>query len=194
MANDATIRVPRAIRSQWREWTAIVALFAQRRPGRHHVSKTNYQRLHGELLSRCQEKLASAEERCPLYQRMTELARPWRSVEALDAAEVEIARDLFDRCRGVQRVLGDRPAAARQARASLFLALSAGAAVAAAAVWMHAGDTSPWNLHTWSVALRRSWRVLAQAVGASDHSLILGGRIVAVGLAIVLVWTSRGRR
>ncbi len=194
MTSGETIRVPRAIRSQWREWTAIVALFAQRRPGRHHVSKTNYQRLHGELLSRCQEKLASAEERCPLYQRMTELARPWRSVEALDAAEVEIARDLFDRCREVQRVLGDRPAAARQARASLFLALSAGAAVAAAAVWMHAGDTSPWNLHTWSVALRRSWRVLAQAVGASDHSLILGGRIVAVGLAIVLVWTSRGRR
>ena len=194
MANDATIRVPRAIRSQWREWTAIVALFAQRQPGRHHVSKTNYQRLHGELLSQCQEKLASAEERCPLYQRMTELARPWRSVEALDAAEVEIARDLFDRCREVQRVLGDRPAAARQARASLLLAVSAGAAVAAAAVWMHAGDTSPWNLHTWSVALRRSWRVLAQAVGAADHSLILGGGIVAVGLAIVLVWTSRGRR
>ncbi|MGI6419003.1 MAG: hypothetical protein ACOX1P_25410 [Thermoguttaceae bacterium] len=194
MSSGETIRVPRAIRSQWREWTAIVALFAQRQPGRHHVSKTNYQKLHGELLSRCQEKLASAEDRCPLYQRMAELARPWRSVESLDAAEAEIARDLFDECREVQRVLGDRPAAARQARARLLPALSVGAAVAAAAVWMQAGDTSPWNLHSWSVALRRSWRFLVQAVGASDHSWILGGGIVAVGMAIVLVWTSRGRR
>ena len=172
MSSGETIRVPRAIRSQWREWTASVALFAQRQPGRHHVSKTNYQKLHGELLSRCQEKLASAEDRCPLYQRMAELARPWRSVESLDAAEAEIARDLFDECREVQRVLGDRPAAARQARARLLPALSVGAAVAAAAVWMQAGDLpEPPQLECRPGGRGGS----CPGGGASDHSWILGG-------------------
>lgn len=149
--------------------------------------------LHSELRSCCQEKLASPNETCPVYQRMAELLSPWRSVDALDSAEVEIARELFDQCREVQRVLGDRPISAKRGGARLFLALIAGLGAAVAVMLLNARDFSPWNLGSWSVVLRRSWRGLLQTVGASDHSWVLGGGIVAVGLAIVLVWTSRGR-
>lgn len=189
-----TVRVPQLIRTQWREWTAIVALFAQRHARRDRITNKKYEALHGGLLARCQEMLASPDEGSAVYERMVDLLRPWRSVESLDAAEVEIAVRLFNQCREVQRVLGDRPLAARQGGSRLLAALVGGLVIAVAAMLINTPNFSPTNPRWWSVAARRSWQSLVQTVGASGHAWILGGGILAVGLAILLVWTSRGRR
>ena len=98
-----------ALRASWRRWTAIVELFARRRPARRRVDPRAYERLHQELLAACRSLADSAgEESRADYEGLEVLARPWLSPRILAHADAGILDSLLDRCRHVEAELGGR--------------------------------------------------------------------------------------
>jgi hypothetical protein len=94
-----------ALRRCWRRWTAVVELFARRRPGRRRVDPREYELLRLELLRHCQ-RLGVGEDRRALCEQMANLVEPWLTPRALGHADCEILQDLVLRCRQVADQLG----------------------------------------------------------------------------------------
>jgi hypothetical protein len=120
----------------WRQWTAIVELFALRR-SRRHVDWQAYHDLHQALIEACRTRAAAADEAGrTFYRHLEDLALPWLTPKALAQVDQEILFSLLLCCRRAEQELGrqqpepqppDRRSSASIASvwaAALFLALT----------------------------------------------------------------------
>jgi hypothetical protein len=98
---------PASLATHWRRWSAVVELFARRRPARRRVDPREYRALYCELTASCRD-LASAGDEAgrAYYERLEATVRPWLSLRALEHADREVLGSLLDRCRQVDRELG----------------------------------------------------------------------------------------
>jgi hypothetical protein len=131
MAGQDTTAEQAALRRSWQRWTAIVALFALRRPGRHRVDPREYARLHQDLLQACRGLAGTAEELGrPFYRHLESLVEPWLTPQVLAEGDREVLLDLLGRVRRAGRGLevGRRALAVRRwcATGVLFLAVALG--------------------------------------------------------------------
>lgn len=98
-----------ALRAPWRRWTAIIDLFARRRPARRRVNSRAYRALHQELIATCRSLADAADaELRAYYEGLEVLARPWLGPKTLEHADGAILASLLDRCRQVEAELGVR--------------------------------------------------------------------------------------
>lgn len=152
------------LRSCWNRWTAIIELFARRRPGRSRVEPRSYAALHRELLATCRALGATADEATRAHcASMEDLAGPWLTPHVLDRADREILLDLMFRCRAIRRELSGRRLPEESGRwAGLLLLIAGIVAAGALLVWSADGILAPAvdRLDHWAavarVALRRS--------------------------------------
>jgi hypothetical protein len=96
------------LRFHWSRWTAIVALFARRRPARRRVDSVAYAALRNELIAVCRSLAEEDGERRAYYTALEETVRPWLSPRALARTDRELLFMLLDHCREVERELGGR--------------------------------------------------------------------------------------
>jgi hypothetical protein len=91
----------------WQRWSAVVELFAFRRPGRRGIKQSTYKTLHRELLEACQDLEATASGKDKTnYHQMSTIARPWLSVQALARADHLILLSLRESCQTMGREIG----------------------------------------------------------------------------------------
>src|SRR6516225_421493 len=97
------------LRRRWRQWNAVVELFATRRLGRGGVEPEAYQTLYQDLLRACRDLEAEVDgadrECCRLLQ---EIVRPWLNVQALARADTLVLLSLANCCRSAGKWLGAR--------------------------------------------------------------------------------------
>ena len=97
---------PATLQKSWRQWTAIVELFALRR-SRRHVDWQAYHDLHEELIEGCRARAAVADEaKRSFYRQMEDLVLPWLTPKALAQADREILFSLLLFCRQAEQELG----------------------------------------------------------------------------------------
>jgi hypothetical protein len=90
----------------WRQWTAIVELFALRR-SRCHVDWQAYHILHQALIEACRTRAAAADEaERTFYRHLEDLALPWLTPKALAQVDREILFSLLLCCRRAEQELG----------------------------------------------------------------------------------------
>jgi hypothetical protein len=127
---------PATLERLWRQWTAIVELFALRR-ARRHVDWQAYHDLHQGLIEAARTRAAEAEGNLPAFFRhLEDLALPWLTPKTLAQVDQEILFSLLLCCRRAEQELNrELPAPPESAvpsvtfntlvwGASLFLALS----------------------------------------------------------------------
>lgn len=170
-----------ALRAAWRQWTAVVSLYARRVRLRRGVDPAAYGVIHHEVVTICRGLVRQHEgaERA-YYESLLDLAQPWLSVRTLTQADSAVLRDLLGRCQGVERDLGGPRV--NLAQAGRWLAVLLGLATLALAVFVVARgsglDPAWWldRLHGWSEAV---WQAVRQT---SDWT-----RLLAVTVLVVLV-------
>jgi serine/threonine protein kinase len=97
---------PATLVKSWRQWTAIVELFALRR-SRRHVDWQAYQNLHQGLIEACRARAAAAGEvEQAFYRHLEDLALPWLTPKALAQVDREILFSLLLCCRRAEQELG----------------------------------------------------------------------------------------
>jgi hypothetical protein len=126
--------VPAALRSLrpcWGRWTAVVELFANRRPGRRRVDPQAYLEVHRGLTEACRTSVDRGEEPGPdFFRRLEGLVLPWLDTSVLAKADREILLDLLAPCRDVEKELRCRVESPATVRC-LVLGLTALATLAA---------------------------------------------------------------
>jgi hypothetical protein len=97
---------PANLERTWRQWTAIVELFALRR-SRRHVNWQAYHNLHQVLIEACRSRASAADaaERT-FYRHLEDLALPWLTPKALAQVDREILFSLLLCCRRAEQELG----------------------------------------------------------------------------------------
>jgi hypothetical protein len=96
------------LRDDWSRWTAIVALFARRRPTRRRVDPRAYTTLHNELIAACRSLAEADAERRSYYTELEDMVRPWLNPRLFARTDCEILFTLLSRCRAVERDLTGR--------------------------------------------------------------------------------------
>jgi hypothetical protein len=97
---------PGTLQRTWRQWTAIVELFALRR-SRRHVDWQSYHVLHRTLIDACRARAAAADEsERTFYRHLEDLALPWLTPKALAQVDREILFSLLLCCRRAEQELG----------------------------------------------------------------------------------------
>jgi hypothetical protein len=96
------------LRDHWSRWTAIVALFARRRPARRRVDPVAYATLRDDLIAACRSLAETDAERRSYYTALEDTVRPWLSPHVLDRTDREILFTLLSRCHEVERELTGR--------------------------------------------------------------------------------------
>jgi hypothetical protein len=96
------------LQTHWSRWTAIVALFARRRPARRWVDPRAYATLQNELIAACRSLAEADGERRPYYTALEDTVRPWLSLRVLARTDREILFTLLSHCRAVERQLTGR--------------------------------------------------------------------------------------
>ncbi len=92
----------------WSRWTAIVAIFARRRPARRRVDSRVYAALRHDLIAACRSLAEADEERRPYYTALEDTVRPWLSPRVLERTDREILFTLLLRCRELERELSGK--------------------------------------------------------------------------------------
>ena len=126
----------------WRQWTAVVEVFALRR-SRRHVDWQDYNTLHRELIEACRGRAAVVEEsKRGYYRYLEDLVIPWLTPKALAQADREILFSLLLCCRQAeqeiekQRIEELGPEASARAVAENALAATTRGVVWAASVFL----------------------------------------------------------
>jgi hypothetical protein len=175
----------------WRQWLAIVEMFARFERARRRVDPHEYQSLQRRLVDTCR-----ALARVPglpnggVYDRMERLVSPWLTLGALEQADGEILNDLLTLGRQLDRQLGGGrwwPGIRRGAVRALVVALIAAGSLLA----VRRTDRFLSPLLNWG---KGKWLEVRWAFTRSDSSLwwFLGAALVTL-LAIYLVSrTARG--
>ncbi len=102
-------RAPRqALQEDWSHWTAIIALFARRRPARRRVNPRAYASLRKDLIATCRSLAETDGERSAYYAALEEIVRPWLSPRVFARTDREILFTLLHRCREVEQELTGR--------------------------------------------------------------------------------------
>jgi hypothetical protein len=99
---------PDALRVCWSRWTAIVALFARRRPARRSIDPGSYAALRQDLIDACHSCTSPDDPKRSYYAGLAETVRPWIDLHAFDRTDQEILSALSRRCREVERQLTGR--------------------------------------------------------------------------------------
>jgi hypothetical protein len=94
---------PDALRACWSRWTAIVALFARRRPARRRIDPRAYAALRQELLAACRSCATADDKKRRYYAELEEIVRPWMELNVFNRTDREILSALLKRCREVER-------------------------------------------------------------------------------------------
>jgi hypothetical protein len=95
-----------SLRTNWSRWTAIVELFARRRPARRRVDPVSFGALRRELITACRALAASGNEsEHALSEHLENLFRPFLTPTVLEKTDREVLYDLLDRCKESERVL-----------------------------------------------------------------------------------------
>jgi len=169
---------------RWRQWTAIVELFARRKASRLKVDPEEYRALYQTLLRKAQtlESTAEGQDR-DLMRGLQETVEPWLSIEAFRRADLLILLSLVEACHVAGRRLGgERESAGWLGKALLPLGLLAvvTTAVLTGAFW-------PPVEKVWKELRGRAGPlgVTLRALG-DEYKVFLGG-LVLVGLAVFLV-------
>lgn len=189
MAEASQIETIGDLRTQWRQWTAVVRLVASREERRYAFNPDEYHALHADLLRFAQAAAGQSDAMVePIYRELEDILTPWVSLDSLVWAEQEIVSKLLARCLAAQQVLDGRPAIDVSWRPSRFtLTLVAMTVVVILLLWLISSDlvsldrlgAPPW------------FRRLARMVGSggSSRRLIIFGVVAMLG-GIVLVWRS----
>src|SRR4051794_14705257 len=99
----------KSLQKSWSRWTAIVDLFARRRPARSRVDSAAYLAIHRDLINDLRALTESADAEEQAYLRDLEmLASPWLNLKSLARTDREILENLLMRCRTVEHELGGR--------------------------------------------------------------------------------------
>ncbi len=105
----ASAEGPATLQRAWRQWTAVVELFALRR-SRRHVDWQAYHNLHRALIEACRASAAAADEgERTFYRHLEDLALPWLTPKALAQVDREILFSLLLCCRRAEQELGRGP-------------------------------------------------------------------------------------
>ena len=96
------------LRNRWIAWTAIIALFAHRRPARCRVDSAAYAALRNDLIATCRSLAQVDGERRSFYTALEETVLPWLTPRVLARTDQEILCTLLRRCLEVERELTGR--------------------------------------------------------------------------------------
>jgi hypothetical protein len=171
----------RTLRVLWQRWTGVVALFANRAPGRRRLDPAEYERLYRELLRACEAAAESADPRSTAWLAdLQHLVRPWLSSTALQQADQELLTDLLARCRRVEEQLGGRGCLGPLARLLAWLGLGCllTLALVLAARWLRETAAEAALSGWWS--LRLDFRQTRNA-----DTWAIGGGLVALTLLLL---------
>jgi hypothetical protein len=169
-----------------RRWTALVALFARRTPGRLRMSERHYHLLHQELIAACRALAAIPEApRRELGPMLEKLAQPWLTCSALERADRDILLDLLARCRQAERDMGvGRPALAVLPWALGTLLLAGAAALVGLAAQASGTLRSPLGPQLRDLAQLRAW---TQPAWILVRWLVTVPSMLAVGAAVIVI-------
>jgi hypothetical protein len=96
------------LRDCWSRWTAIIGLFAWRRPARRRVNPRDFAALRTELIAVCRSLAEADSQTGSYYGGLEEMVRPWLNLQVLDRTDQEILLMLLVQCREVERELNGR--------------------------------------------------------------------------------------
>lgn len=121
-----------SLKNQWKQWTAVVDLFARHDIARRQVKAEDYRALHARLLETCNGNTDAQD--ADFARRATEIASPWMSVESLNEAPRKILENLRATCHqlaeGRSKGLGRQLASQRWIPVAVFITLFVGAGLA----------------------------------------------------------------
>jgi serine/threonine protein kinase len=105
LCNPALGNEPATLERLWRQWTAIVELFALRR-SRRHVDWQAYHDLHQGLIEAARARAAEAEGTLrAFFRHLEDLALPWLTPKTLAQVDQEILFSLLLCCRRAEQEL-----------------------------------------------------------------------------------------
>ncbi len=183
------------LKTRWKQWTAIIRLFALRADKRHALSEDNYNALHATLCQLCPAAEedgtgAKAADATPLRK----LIAPWSTLQSLERANRALIDQLYDHCLEARDLIDGSHATRIRKRTALELA--AGVIVLALAAGAGICATSS-SSGSWSVArmVRQWFDDVQQAIfslGYGVESLLAAGVATLVAMMIVCRATGRG--
>jgi hypothetical protein len=173
------------LRATWGRWTAIVELFARRRPARLRVDPRAYVALHGELIATCQALAVSGDEsKRPFLRELEELVQPFLTTRVLAKTDREVLFDLLFRCRDIERMLRGATwtMAASRWVAPVFLSIVLGL-VAFILIWITWGSWIPlwYRMRDWSDVV---WITIKRSNDIS-WLIFLGVAVILTSIAIL---------
>lgn len=179
------------LRRRWRQWSAIVRLFAQHRTGRDRVKESEYRALHDALLESCRVQATRGDEtRRSFFRQMEDMAKPWLTAHSLARADRAILLDLLARCQKVERALGGaRWWLRRTTRVLVLLLVVALAGGLLLASWSASQAGLP-GLERARGPLHQVWLAVKQS--SFNQRLLVAGTVVTL-FAGYMVWRS-GRK
>ena len=96
------------LRDCWSRWTAILSLFAERRPGRSRLDPGAYADLRNELIAVCRSLAEADGPERQFYAGLEETVKPWLNLRVLARTDREILTGLARHCRQVEWKLRGR--------------------------------------------------------------------------------------
>ncbi len=96
------------LRDCWGRWTAILSLFARRRPARRRLDPRAYAALRKEVIAACRSLAEAGGPERPFYAGLEETVKPWLNLRVLERTDREILTGLLLHCREVERQLNGR--------------------------------------------------------------------------------------
>jgi hypothetical protein len=98
------------LREHWNRLTAVVALFAERRPARLRLDPRAYAALHKDLIAVCRSlaRAQADEERRSYYAHLEHMVQPWLSLGVLARTDGEILSEFLKHCRRIDDELRGR--------------------------------------------------------------------------------------
>jgi hypothetical protein len=193
VANRAGQSAPmRELAAKWRQWTDVVGLFAARADERFSVSAERYGMLYAELAHLCRAQADTpGQAGSDVAAQCREILAPWVTLDALQWTERDIIRNLWDRSRQIEQMLGGRKGRACGRRRAVWLVGAALAAAAfLAALW--SGGRAPGSS---PLDVARGWLRLAERAVRSagpEQAVVLGGALVALVVGVVVWRSARG--
>jgi hypothetical protein len=97
------------LRGCWSRWTAIIELYAWRRPARRWVAPKAYAVLRQDLIATCRSLAKSGTANQRSYKNLAERMEPWLSPRVLSRTEPELLESLLQCCRQIERELRRQP-------------------------------------------------------------------------------------